>query len=429
MKIRSALTHFQESATLRINNLALGKRAKGKTIYHFGFGQSPFPVPETMQQALRENADKKAYLPGLGLPELREDVARFLQQNFGYKLDAANIAIGPGSKELIFDLLFILEGTLLLPSPSWVSYAPMAKILNKPVVDIETEFSNNYKLTAEALKNAVASHKDAHYILILNSPSNPTGQCYSQQELQALARVCAEHKIAVVSDEIYSLLDFTRSQDLSRGKSPKHFTPSIQDYLPEQSFVTGGLSKAFCAGGWRLGFLSFPEQSFGDALQTLVSETFSCVSSPIQHAARRAFQMDQAIQDYIQDTSEILRLIGTYTYQRLVELSILCHPSQGGFYMFIDFANYKDKFTQLGIHTSSQVCDYLLTNYNIALLPGSDFGRNPQELSARLAFVDFDGEALLNAYRKDKQAFKHQLPEHISHMKNGLEALGRALVD
>ncbi len=420
MIVNPRLANLQESATLRINNTALQKRQIGQDVFHFGFGQSPFPVPEQMQRSLCANADKKAYLPGLGLTELRQSIAGFLRQYFGYELDYEHIAIGPGSKELLFDLLYILEGTVLIPSPSWVSYKPIAQLLDKKVVSIPTHFDDRFKLNVDELKRALEQNPDQQYILILNAPSNPTGQVYNATELSAIADLCRAYNVHVVSDEIYALINFNQAKD-------NVYQASIQNYLPEQTYVTGGLSKAFCAGGWRLGFMTYPDPLFGKALQTLVSETFSCTSAPIQHAAISAFEMSDSVKTYVQETSDILRIVSEYCHNALNQMAVRCHPSGGGFYLFIDFEAYRSKLNALNIHTSQQWCDQLLAEYGIALLPGTDFGRNAEELSARFAYVDFDGQALIDAYRSNKQQFQADIAQHIPNMVKGLNVLKQAL--
>lgn len=141
---------LKESATLAINLKALKLRQQGENIVHFGFGQSPFPVPEIIQEALRNNADKKDYLPTQGLPELCEAVATFYREQFGYDFKPHEVCIGPGSKELIFQIFYLMEGPLLVPVPSWVSYGPQAALRGKEIIPIQTSRENNYRITPDS---------------------------------------------------------------------------------------------------------------------------------------------------------------------------------------------------------------------------------------------------------------------------------------
>ena len=175
--INSQISELKESATLSINQHVMKLLNEGKNICHLGFGESPFPVPDSMQTALRENSHRKQYISGRGLPELRKAVADFFQTQFGYNYTAENIFISPGSKEMIFQHVYLLEGPLMVPSPSWVSYGPQAAIRSKTFIPIPTDINNGYRLQAEELDKTFSNQRFPQSILILNNPSNPTGSC------------------------------------------------------------------------------------------------------------------------------------------------------------------------------------------------------------------------------------------------------------
>jgi len=149
--INTQISGLKESATLSINQHAIKLLNDGEDICHLGFGESPFPVPGPMQIALRENSHRKQYISGRGLPELRKAVADFFHTQFGYNYTAENIFISPGSKEMIFQHVYLLEGPLMVPSPSWVSYGPQAAIRSKTFIPIPTDINNGYRLQAEEL--------------------------------------------------------------------------------------------------------------------------------------------------------------------------------------------------------------------------------------------------------------------------------------
>ena len=269
---------LKESATLAINLKALELRRQGADIVHFGFGQSPFPVPETIQQALRENTDKKEYLPTRGLPELCEAVADFYKKEFGYAFTPSDVCVGPGSKELIFQIIYLMEGPLLVPVPSWVSYGPQAALRGKEIIPIRTMRENNYRLTPEDLDHACYQAGQSQKLLIFNNPNNPTGALYHEKEIKEIAEICRAYQVIVISDEIYAMIDFDRWP-----------MGSLATFYPEGTIVSGGLSKSFAAGGYRLGVVLIPNslELMMSALKSVVSETFSAVSAPVQYARKR----------------------------------------------------------------------------------------------------------------------------------------------
>ncbi len=411
--------HVKESATLAINLKARQLRQQGTNIVHWGFGQSPFPVPEIIQQALREHTDKHDYLPTQGLPELCDAVASFYQQQFGYTFSGSEVCIGPGSKELIFQIIYLMEGPLLVPAPSWVSYGPQAALRGKQMIPIQTERDNRYKLTPAQLDKACYQAGQSQKLLIFNNPSNPTGAVYHQQEIQELAEICRAYQVVVISDEIYAMLEFNQ-QPMS----------SLASYYPEGTIVSGGLSKSFAAGGYRLGLVLIPQalDPMMATLKSVVSETFSAVSAPIQYAALAAYTNVEAIKPFIQTSSEIYRFVMHYMHQRFIDMGLNCPKPEGSFYLFPDFDNYQDVLKSSGILTSHQLMENILEQSGVALLPGSDFYMPATSLSARVAAVDFDGPAVLNSWPGYNQLSSCYFDKNFSHIEYGCDQLERYLV-
>ena len=379
--IKKFLTKLEPSATLAINEKSKKLIAQGKKIYRFGFGQSPFPVPEKIVSVLKENAAKKDYLPMQGLPELREAISKYLNKNTNNYFSKDNIIITPGSKEGMFLMHQAFNGDIILPAPSWVSYEPQANISSNKVHWIQTSSDNNWFPTARELEKKIKSIKNKNIILILNSPNNPSGTtCNNLKELSLVAK---KYKIIILSDEIYTDLKFDKKYE------------SISSYYPEGTCITGGLSKWCGAGGWRLGFFAAPKQlnKLMDGLKVLASETFSTVNSPIQYAAVEAYTGNY--DNFKLKTSNILKSVGNYVYENLKSNKVLINPSQGGFYLMPEFINKKYK-------TSSEMCLALLKETGVALLPGSSFGFKPNKMLARLSFTDFDGSIFLNSITNGK---------------------------
>ena len=389
------------SATLAINEKSLELQNSGIPVYRLGLGQSPFPVPERVVQALRDHAHEKEYLPVKGLYQLRESVASFNMRTQGVETKPDHVMIGPGSKELIFILQLVYYGDLVIPTPSWVSYSPQARIIGRHVYWAQTSSRNFWRLSPDQLDKICRTDPDRPRIVILNYPSNPTGYTYPLDRLKELARVARKYKVILVSDEIYGLLHFN------------HQHVSIARFYPEGTIISGGLSKWCGAGGWRLGTFSFPPQLswLQDAMAIVASETFTATSAPIQYASITAFQGGEDIEEYLIHARRILKALTRFLVNRLREIDVEIPMPHGAFYLFPDFNIYREKMAERGIHTSVEMCNTIFEEAGVAILPGFDFGRDPTEMTARIALVDFDGDMALKAasveylYKEINQSF------------------------
>ena len=400
--VKKNLLNLKPSATLAINEKSKNLILQGKKVFRFGFGQSPFPVPEKIVSTLKENADKKAYLPMQGLPELRESISNYLSKKTGSLFSKENIIITPGSKEGMFLMHMAFKGDIILPAPSWVSYAPQAKIASNKVHWMQTSADNNWFPTATELEKKIKSIKNKNIILILNSPNNPSGTTCSN--LKELSKIAKKYKIIILSDEIYADLKFDKKYE------------SISKYYPEGTCITGGLSKWCGAGGWRLGFFAAPKQLniLMDNLKVLASETFSTVNSPVQYAAVEAYEGNY--EDYKLKTTNILQAVGVYVYENLRSNKVLINPPQGGFYLMPEFINKKYK-------TSSDLCVSILKETGVALLPGSAFGFRPSKMLVRLSFTDFDGSNFLKNISIGKKISNNDVVKYAPNVVNGVQTL------
>lgn len=379
-------------------------RDEGRDMTHFGFGESPFSVHPKLCDAFAGSVRHKSYLPGLGLPQLRENIAAYYQKHADYDFSAARIAVGPGSKELIYHLLYVLEGPVILPAPSWVSYAPQAILHGRAIHFVRTKRQDGYRMSAAALAAALAGIHAPQKILIINSPGNPTGQVYNREELKALAAVCCKHNVIVISDEIYAQTDFTAPM-----------SPGLAAYCPQQVLITAGLSKAYGAGGWRLGFAAAAHDSLlpvFNALAVVISETFSCVCAPLQYAACLAYSDDEEIKSHIRACATAHAAVVFHTARRLRECGLYCADGQGGFYLFPNFDDFGEKLRARGIMTAADLASVLLDECAIAALPADDFGLPTQELALRFAPMDYDGDGLLHAIAKSGGDPAAVIPAH-----------------
>lgn len=368
------------SATLAIHERCAELRRAGRRVYAIGFGQSPFPVPLRVVEALKRHATQKAYLPVQGLEDLRRAVADHHRREDGIDATAERVLIGPGSKELIFLLQLAFRGEVLIPSPSWVSYRPQARLLGRRPRLLPTTFEGGWKVTPEVLSTA-CEEGEGPRLLILNYPNNPVGNTYSEDELLALSQIARRHRLLVLADEIYGRLHF----------AGEHF--SMARCYPEGTILSSGLSKWCGAGGWRLGTFVFPPQLEGllRAMCAAASETFTSVSAPIQYAAIEAYGGQVDVEDYVARARRILSALGRRCARKLREAGVRVHEPEGGFYLFPDFMPFAERLAKRGIASSADFCESLLATTGVATLPGSSFERPTDELTARLCFVDFDG--------------------------------------
>jgi aspartate aminotransferase len=378
-----------QSATLAINDISRKLSAEGHTVYRLGLGQSPFPVPQPVVEALKANAHEKDYLPAAGLPALCQAVADHHRRRDGVEIRPRDVLVGPGSKELMFLLQLVYYGELIVPTPCWVSYVPQAAILGRHVSLVPTSADDGWHMTAESLISLCELERDDYRprILVLNYPSNPVGSSYTTDELKELAGVARKFQVIVLSDEIYGPLHH-------RGEHV-----SIARYYPEGTIISSGLSKWCGAGGWRLGTFAFPSSLdwLHAKMAAVASETYTSVSAPIQYAAVRAFEGGTAIEQYLCHARRILSGLGQQCVATLTRSHISVTPPVGAFYLFLDFTPLTDHLARRGIRTSDALCSRLLEETGVAVLPGNAFGRPPRELTARLAYVDFDGAKAMAA--------------------------------
>ena len=397
--IKDQINQLRPSATLAINEESNRLIRSGKKVYKFGFGQSPFPVPDSIISVLKNNANKNTYLPMQGLEELRSAIANYLNKNNNNNFKSEDIIIGPGTKELMFLTQIAFQGEVLLPAPSWVSYQPQALIAKNKVHWIQTTDSSNWFPTAEQLENKIKNIKNKNLLLFINSPNNPSGTVC--KNLQEIAEVAKKYRLIILSDEIYSQLTFD-----SQYKS-------ISNFYPEGTIVSTGLSKWCGAGGWRLGFFAIPDQLkvLKNSLKILSSESFTSVSAPIQYAAIEAYKGDHSV--YLNTVRKILSFAGNYVYENLKSNVINVTKPEGGFYLFPEFMNAK-------FSSSSEMCKDILNKTGVALLPGSDFGLDNNKMIVRLSYTDFDGSNFLKNTLGSKNLDKGDLKKYAPNIAEGI---------
>ena len=287
----------------------------------------------------------------------------------------------------MFLLQIVFDGELVIPSPSWVSYEPQARIAGRNIRRLDTTIENGWHPTAEDLDALCASAPGIPRVLILNYPSNPTGKTIEKYRLVELADVAERHGVIILSDEIYGKI---HHEGMHQSIVPHH---------PEGTIFSGGLSRWCGAGGWRLGLFVFPRtlRWLQEAMAAVGTETFTSTSAPIQYAAITAFREGPEIDYYLLHSRRILKALGCTLAERIEQTGAGIVRPDGAFYLFPDFSPLGERLRSRSITTSAEICEWLLKDTGVACLPGSEFGRPPQEFTVRIAYVDFDGAAALTA--------------------------------
>jgi len=411
------IRNLGSSPTLQINELSAQLEREGRRVYRFGFGESPFPIPSAAVRVLEKHAAANEYLPVAGDPLLRQAIADYHVRHYNVTAEPDLVMVGPGSKQLMFLLQLCLECEVILPTPCWVSYGPQAAIAGRRASFIHTTYEENWRLTPDKLDEHLSGSSSSQAkLLILNFPGNPDGLTYSVDELEALANICRQHNVIVLSDEIYAELHHTGEH------------VSMAAYYPEGTIVASGLSKWCGAGGWRLGTFVFPRelQWLMKAMCKVASQSHSTVAAPIQYAAAEAYAASDDIEDYLLHCRRILKPLGKWCTKTLTAAGVRVHQPTGAFYLFPDFSPFREAILSKGVSTSKQMCEMLLDETGAAILTGEAFCRPEEDLTARLAYVNFDGAAVLEASRKipleqelDEQFFRQHAPDTLK----GVEAI------
>lgn len=403
--LNGAVAGAPVSATLRMNEAVAARRAAGQRTIHLGFGEAPFPLPKPLREELARAATRTEYAPVLGLPGLRAAIAAYLARTRGLATSPAIVIVGPGSKAVLYALMRALAGDVLLPTPSWVSYAPQARLAGKRVFPVATDPADYHRLTREALETSLRAAREAGgdpRLLVVNTPSNPTGGMFAEADAEAIALWARGEGVTILSDEVYA--------ELAHGWRA-HTSPA--QFYPEGTIVTGGMSKAFSAGGWRLGYAALPATAAGEelvaAVRSLAGEIWSSAATPIQQAATVAFAFDDAMERFVRRSARIHADAAARLHTALVAEGVRCPQPAGAFYLYPDFAPWRDQLARRGVATSAELADHLLAEWDIATLPASDFGEAPEALRLRLATSMLYAPA--NATPADQEAILNRLLE------------------
>ncbi|ANW22538.1 pyridoxal phosphate-dependent aminotransferase [Streptomyces clavuligerus] len=405
------------SATLAIDERVQARRAAGHDVLHLGFGEAGLPVPPGLADVLAAAHRRNGYGPVAGSAEAREAAAGWFVRR-GLPTGPEQILFAPGSKPLLFALLAAIGGAVVLPCPSWVSYAAQAALLGRRVVPVpvpaEAGGIPDPGLLERALRRASAEGAGPG-VLILTVPDNPTGTVAPAEQVEAVCAIAEHHGLAVVSDEIYA--------ELTHGGS----APSPVRQLAERTVVTTGLSKSLALGGWRIGFARTPAGPWGRRLHReltgIASEIWSSLAAPMQAVAAHALNDPPEITARIAASRRLHARVATAVHGRLLAAGAHCRPPRAGFYLYPDFTPAREALRTRSIATGTDLATALLDRYDIATLPGSAFGEPDTALTLRIA------TSLLYGTTPEQRhaALAADAPETLPWIASALTRLGGAL--
>jgi aspartate aminotransferase len=366
----------QPSATIAAGAKARQLKSQGIKVFDFSLGEPDFNTPAHIIAAAHKAMleGQTHYTPAGGLAEVKSCIARWYGKTYGLDVKPEQVIVSNGAKHSLHNALAAMVGPgdeVIIPTPYWVSYSDLVQMTGATYRLVVTRASNQFKMTTAEFRAAITSKSR---LVMLNSPSNPTGSVYSRAELEALADICLEKNVGVISDEIYEQLVY--------GNAKATCFATLRPGLAEQTVTISGVSKTYAMTGWRMGWAVGPKHIV-KAMDTVQSQETSCPSSISQAATIAALDGDQACVEMMRKEFEARRDL---VVRRLNELpGIKCPLPDGAFYAFFDVSSYFGK--TLGgrsVTDSTSFCAAALEVGHVNLVQGAAFG---MEGFARLSFA------------------------------------------
>jgi aspartate aminotransferase len=376
MRISRIVQALEPSATLAMAAKAKELTAAGKTVYDFSVGEPDFTTPKHICDAAAAAmaAGHTHYTVASGIPELKAAVAKQYEARHGLKYSPQQVIISNGAKHSLHNVFTVLcdpGDEVIIPAPYWVSYAELVKLTSGMPVTVQTRQEDNFKLKPEALRRAITSKSK---ILLLCSPSNPTGSMYEPEELGQLADVAIDKDLTIISDEIYEQLVYGEHRFAS--------FPTVRPGLQERTVLVNGVSKAYAMTGWRIGWTLSPA-NVAKAMADLQSQETSNPSSISQYAALAALNGPQQC---VAEMRKEFAKRREFVRERIASLpGLSCSEMAGAFYAFINIqAHLGRTYRGVRVDNSTQWCLELLAQQNVGTVMGSAFGA---EGYARVSFA------------------------------------------
>jgi aspartate aminotransferase len=376
----TALAAPPPSATLATNERVQARLAAGAPVLHLAFGEAGLPVLPGVAERLGAAAGENGYGPVAGSPAVRQAAAGYFQRR-GLPTGPEQVLLAPGSKALLYALLSVLPGDVVLPRPSWVSYAAQAALAGKRVIDVPIAADAGGVPDPAALREALSDARARRHepaILVLTLPDNPTGTVASASLMREVCEVAQDHRLLIVCDEIYRDLAYDHDALCSPAT-----------LMPDHVFVTNGLSKSMALGGWRIGFCRVPQGRLGAdaarALTGVASEVWSSLAAPMQHAATYVLDEPHDVRDHVARSRRLHRLVSNAAYERVIAAGARCRAPAGAFYLYPDLEPLRPLLAEQGVSTGAQLAALLLERHDVAVLEGEAFGDDPSGLRFRMA--------------------------------------------
>jgi aspartate aminotransferase len=352
------------SATIQVSMKAMELRARGEDIVSLSAGEPDFDTPEHIREAAIKaiRNGQTRYTQVDGTPELKDAIlSKFRQQN-DLEFEPNQVIVSNGAKQSLFNLMMALLNRgdeVVVPAPYWVSYPDMVKLADGQPAILAASAENDFKITARELQNSLNENTR---MLILNSPSNPTGKVYSEEEYQALGEVLAEHpKVFIACDDIY--------EHIYWGEAPYRTLLNVCPELANRTVVVNGVSKGYAMTGWRIGYLAGPADLV-EAMRKVQGQSTSCPSSVSQAAATAALTGPQ---DCVEEMRQAFRRRYDYLHDALNGIpGVDCPECEGAFYAFPSFRDLIDQREDL--RDDVELATWLLEEARVATVPGSAFG-------------------------------------------------------
>jgi aspartate aminotransferase len=366
LELSTVAKHIQPSATLAAAAKARQLKSEGIHIYDFSLGEPDFKTPEHICQAAVEAMKQgyTRYTPANGIPELRSSVGKLYERAYGIRYTPDEVIISSGAKHAIYNVLAALVGPgdeVIIPCPYWVSYSDMVEMTGAKYSLVPTTQENGFKMTAGQLRAAITPRSK---LLMLNSPSNPTGATYTRPELEAIADVVLDSKLAVLSDEIYERLIYGSAMALCFA--------TLRLGLKERTFTVSGASKTYAMTGWRMGWACGPAAVI-KAMGNIQSQQTGNPCSISQYATISAIEGEQTCVEQMRREFEVRRDL---VCRRLNAMpGIKCRVPEGAFYAFFDVSSHFGR--TIGgkkLADSAAFCAAALEQAHVNLVPGSAFG-------------------------------------------------------
>ena len=365
------------SPTLKCTSIVEYRKKNNLPVFNFGLGQNPLPVPKFVQKSLANHSSNKNYTSVSGIPEVEKTLLHH------YKNDTftpKNVILGNGLKELLFLLQLSFEGKIFHITPSWVSYKEQVKILKKEhdLIEIETNLENQYKIDFKYLESKLKKYENEPKMVIFNNPNNPLGIQQSSEYTKYLAYILNKYNCIVMSDEIYSNLGHTRE------------TTSISNFCSNNCIVGSSLSKDLGCGGYRIGWLVFPEslKNLYTRCKSYASSIYSCVSTPLQYVVCDVYNNLHVLVNQYELMNTLCREYVKQAHIILKHTKLTYVLPNSSWYIFINFENYFHKLKLMDIYTSEDLNLFLLKEFGIVTVAAKYFNSN--ELSLRFSLVDID---------------------------------------